>query len=112
MFLITQVKLPVETKLGNFFKFGFQENSLGQLITIIIDFILIVAIILSLLFLLIGGITWITSGHDKAQLETARNRIVQAIIGLAITMAAWAIWILIVKQFLGIDITGGVTLTG
>ncbi len=41
--------------------------------------------------LLIGGIRWITSGGDKAQIENARAQITQAITGLVVMVSVWAI---------------------
>jgi hypothetical protein len=48
-----------------------------------------------------GAIQWITSGGDKGQLEGARNKITNALIGLIIVGASWAVFTLI-GQFFGI----------
>jgi hypothetical protein len=58
---------------------------IGNSITIMI----IIAIILTLVFLILGGIGWITSGGDKAKVAAARSRINYAIIGLIVTLAAF-----------------------
>ncbi len=52
---------------------------------------LIVTIILAIYFLIWGGISWITSGGDKARLEAARKRIIFAIIGLIVAFSAFMI---------------------
>ncbi|MCL5411820.1 MAG: hypothetical protein M1150_03775 [Patescibacteria group bacterium] len=59
--------------------------------------------LLFLIYLLIGGIQWITSGGDKAGLESARGKIVNALIGLGILVASFAI-IKIVETLFGIKI--------
>lgn len=41
--------------------------------------------------LLIGAIQWITSGGDKAAVEAARSRVFNAIIGLVVLFAIFAI---------------------
>lgn len=53
--------------------------------------LIIVGIVASLIFLLWGGIRWILSGGDKAKVDTARNTIVAAIVGLIIVILAWVI---------------------
>lgn len=53
--------------------------------------LMVVSTILALLFLIYGGIKWITSGGDKAGVETARKTITYAIIGLVIILASFLI---------------------
>ncbi|MBI2405255.1 hypothetical protein HYV22_03705 [Candidatus Gottesmanbacteria bacterium] len=78
----------------------------GKLISALVGTLLIIAALLAFLYLILGGIQWITSGGDKAGMEAARNKITHAIVGLIIVGAAWAIMIL-VQNFLGITIIGG-----
>lgn len=78
----------------------------GQLISAVVGTLLIVAALLAFLYLILGGIKWITSGGDKAGMEEARNKITHAIVGLIIVGAAWAIMTL-VQNFLGVTIIGG-----
>ena len=84
---------------------GFRITNIGRVISSVFGFLLIVAGLLAFAMLIIGGIQMITSGGDKAGLETARNRIVHAIIGLIVVFSAWAITILL-QNFLGITILG------
>jgi len=78
-------------------------QAVGMLIGNFIGGFFIFAFILAFMYLLIGGISWITSGGDKAHLEEARNKITQAMVGLIIVAAAWAVMTL-VGQFLGLDL--------
>ena len=89
---------------------GVQITELGTLISALVGTILIVAALLAFLYLLMGGIKWITSGGDKAGMEEARNKITHAIVGLIIVGAAWAIMSL-VQNFLGIQVIGNSSLT-
>lgn len=81
-------------------------TDVGQLISAVVGTLLIVAALLAFLYLILGGIKWITSGGDKAGMEEARNKITHAIVGLIIVGAAWAIMTL-VQNFLGVSIIGG-----
>lgn len=83
-----------------------QITELGQLISALVGTILIIAALLAFIYLILGGIKWITSGGDKAGMEEARNKITHAIVGLIIVGAAWAIMTL-VQNFLGVQIIGG-----
>jgi hypothetical protein len=76
----------------------------------IITFILTIAIIIALIYLIWGGIKWITSGGDKANVETARNQIIAAIIGLIVAFLAWFIIGIVLQLFFGRDAGGGFTL--
>lgn len=81
-------------------------SDMGQFISAMVGTLLIIAALLAFLYLILGGIKWITSGGDKAGMEEARNKITHAIVGLIIVGAAWAIMIL-VQNFLGVTIIGG-----
>ncbi len=43
------------------------------------------------IFLLMGGIQWITAGGDKDAVDKARKKILGALIGLAIVLSSYAI---------------------
>jgi succinate dehydrogenase hydrophobic anchor subunit len=76
------------------------------LISNAIRLVFILAGVVVLLFLMMGGFQWITSGGDKANTEAARNKITAAIIGMAIIALSYIV-IKIVGVFFGIDILGG-----
>ncbi|MFZ5845724.1 MAG: hypothetical protein ACOY0S_04700 [Patescibacteria group bacterium] len=81
-------------------------QAIGKLISNIVGLIFIFSFLLAFLYLLTGSVAWITSGGDKAGMETARNKVTHAIVGLIIVGAAWAIMVL-VQNFLGVTIIGG-----
>jgi cytochrome bd-type quinol oxidase subunit 2 len=69
---------------------GFASN-LGSIISGLLNLVMIIAAVLVFLYLIMGGIEWITSGGDKGKTESARNKITAAIIGLIILAASYAI---------------------
>lgn len=69
----------------------------------IIRFILTIAFVASFLFLLIGGLRWITSGGDEKNVASARNMITAAIVGLVVVLLSYAI-IKLVETFFGVSI--------
>lgn len=57
----------------------------------IIQLIFIIGVVIAVAFLIYGGIKWILSGGDKQAVESARNHIVAAIVGLIIVAGAFFI---------------------
>lgn len=80
-------------------------HNLGNLINKVVSSAIIAAALLVLAYLIWGGLDLIVSAGDKAHLESARNRITAALVGLAIVAAAWVIWRLVL-YFLGVGEVG------
>jgi uncharacterized membrane protein len=76
------------------------EYKIGTLIGGLISWGIIIAVIMTFIYLVWGGIQWISSGGDKAGIQQARERITSALIGLALVVAAWAL-MQIISRFLG-----------
>jgi uncharacterized protein YacL len=74
-------------------------NNLGSIIGGVITTILVIAVLIALFYLIWGGIAWITSGGDKANVEKARGRIIAAIVGLVIAFLAFFILSLVLQVF-------------
>ncbi|MDP2670938.1 MAG: hypothetical protein Q8P13_00495 [bacterium] len=77
--------------------------NLGKIISNVLLLLFFVAGLLAFVFIVIGGIQWITAGGDKAAAQAARDRITSAVVGLLIVVAAFAIT-LILASVLGINI--------
>ena len=65
--------------------------SANQIVRFTINALIIVGVVVSLIFLLYGGIRWIISGGDKAKVDAARSAIVASIVGLIIVILAYVI---------------------
>ncbi len=82
-------------------------NDLGNFITNILTLSFSIAILVVLVMLIWGAFEWITSGGDKEAVGKARNRIINAMIGLAVLAVSFAL-AKVGAQFLGFpDITSG-----
>jgi uncharacterized membrane protein len=68
-----------------------------------IRLILVVAALVAFVFLIIGGIRWVTSGGDKEKTARAQQTLTAALVGLVIVFASWAI-IKLIETFFGIEI--------
>lgn len=67
------------------------SNALPGLITGILNAIIAVSGIVAVIFVLIGGINYMTSAGDSGKLEKAKKTILYAAIGLAIVALSFAI---------------------
>jgi len=76
----------------------------GGIIGTAIIVIFIIAIVIALIWLVIGGIKWITSSGDSSKVEAARNQIIAAVIGLIIVFLSFFILSFVLRLF-------GLTLT-
>lgn len=82
---------------------GCGDTTFGTVFGNLINFIFVAAVIIALGFLIYGGVRWITSGGDKGGVETARNTIISAIVGLVVIVLAYFILNSLVLPFLGIE---------
>lgn len=79
-------------KLNGFSSLCSLFNGKADVISVV-DFVvrvlLIVAVLASLVYLILGGIKWVTSGGDKDKLEGAKKQIIAAIVGLVVALVAF-----------------------
>jgi len=73
--------------------------SIGALITFGIRIIMFLGFLLAFIYLLIGGISYITSSGEPAKTAAAQKKIVYAIVGLVVIILAFSILTLIERVF-------------
>ncbi|MGD9129406.1 MAG: hypothetical protein PVJ09_02890 [Candidatus Woesebacteria bacterium] len=78
------------------------STDIGAMINGLLRIVMVIAALLVFAYLIWGGIEWITSGGDKGKTENARNKITQAVIGLVVIAASYAI-LTLVLNFLGFE---------
>ena len=69
----------------------FAGTPIGNIITFLVAFIVILAVLAALFFIVIGAFQWITSGGDKTKVDAARNHIIAAVIGLVVIALSFVI---------------------
>ncbi len=62
-----------------------------NLISTIVGFLTIVSGLAFLIYLILGGFSWITSGGDPEKVKAAQNNITNAIVGLIVVVIAYAV---------------------
>lgn len=81
---------------------GFAIPTIGGLLTFVVKAFFVVAGVFALVYLLLGALSWITSGGDKAGVEKARDKIQAAIVGILMIVVVLAIvWTLEQVVFAG-----------
>lgn len=78
-------------------------KTLGNFITNVMTIAFAFGILVVLVMLIWGAFEWISSGGDKEHVASARGRIINALIGLAVLAITFALARL-AAQFLGFDI--------
>jgi hypothetical protein len=101
---------PVFAQSFTFNNANIPFTNLGDLLRNVLLIIFLFSAILAFVFILIGGIQWITAGGDKIAAGNARDRITAAVVGLVIIMAAFGITLLVTAA-LGVNIFGGTSIT-
>jgi hypothetical protein len=76
----------------------------GSTIQAVVVFLIVLAVVIALMYLLYGGIKWITSRGEKTEVESARNHIMAAIIGLVVVFVAIFVVSLVMSIF-GLNLT-------
>lgn len=95
------VDLQPQSGFGNLTKVN--VASFGSIVSVVITTLLIIAVIVALVFLVWGGVKWITSNGDKARVESARSTIISALVGLIIAFLAYFL-LSVVASFFGINV--------
>lgn len=70
---------------------GFRIPSLSEILTFTIRAFFIIAGLVALIFLLLGALSWITSGGDKESISKAQSKITSAIVGVILIVVVLAI---------------------
>ena len=81
-------KLQDYCKLDKAETLGFVDQSFTTVATNIVNILGIIAGVLSVLFLIIGGISYITSEGDPAKKKKKKSTVLYAVIGLAVSILA------------------------
>ena len=100
------VKAGIGTRLNEVVQGNFNEetgeNSLLEFVGYIITVFLSLFGVIFVFLVIYAGFTWMTAQGDKGKVDRAQTTIKVAIIGLIITVAAYAIW-----QFVFVRIVQG-----
>jgi len=74
-------------------------ENVARTIQNVVVFFIVISVVIALLYLLYGGVKWITSRGEKTEVEAARNHIMAAIIGLVVVFLAIFIISLVLAAF-------------
>src|SRR5258706_6493053 len=93
------VDIGTEATKNNFFGY----TCIGHLVSNGVAAAFIVSGIAFFVFLVWGGVDWLMSGADQGKVESSRNRITSALVGLTIVASSYAIYT-VVLYFFGINL--------
>jgi len=72
-------------------------KSLSDIITTVVNFALVIVGVVAVIYLVWGGVTYVTAGGDAEKAGKGRTTITNAIIGIVIIIAALAIYNAVIK---------------
>lgn len=107
---VTSVMLPAPVGAINVFSGACQGNSnaevckakndsINPLVQTIINTLLFAVGIIAVIMIIVGGIRYVTSNGDSGQIASAKNTIMYAVIGLIVSLMAFAIVNFVITQF-------------
>lgn len=99
--IVTSTTIDLENALGGTGFANVASYTVPQLIYVSLEILFIAAAVISFIFLIVGGIQWITAGGEKDNLEKARKKITGAVIGLALVLSVYAIATIVDIIFFG-----------
>ena len=88
---------------------GFEIPKFNEVLTFIIRFFFLVAGLIALIYLLLGALGWITSGGNKENVDKAREKIQNALIGVILIFVVLAVVGVIENMFFPADCGLGIT---
>lgn len=80
---------------------GYGEVDLPTVVGIVIRAILGVLGTIFIIIIIVAGVKWLSAGGDEKEVTTAKDYIKRAVIGLIITLSAWAIWSFVSRVLAG-----------
>jgi hypothetical protein len=100
-------KINITTKGDNFS--NLENLTVAGIVSGAISLIMLVVALVFFFMLVLGGLRWVMSEGDEKNVTNARNQITNALIGLAIVFAAWAI-VKLIETIFGISIISGISI--
>ena len=88
--VVAQAPDPAQVQV-NAVALNFQIPTFADILTFLIRFFFVIAGIAALVMLLWGALSWVTSGGEKEGVQKARDKIVNAIVGIILVVVALSI---------------------
>jgi hypothetical protein len=90
-----QVSPPAGTPSGD------PVAAISKLLSTALQFVLLIAAFLLLLYMFLGAFDWITSGGEKEKIAKAQGKITSAIIGMVLVIAVFTVFSLAMGTVFG-----------
>lgn len=76
-------------------------TGLGFIINLIVNLVFLLSVALAVIFLILGGIRYVSSSGDKEGISAAKNMIKGSIVGFVVAIGAWTIKFMIEMMLIG-----------
>lgn len=75
------------------------DDDVNSLVQIIVEILLWAIAVISVIMIVVGGLRYVISGGDAAQIKAARETIVYAVVGLVVAILSFAIVKFVLRWF-------------
>lgn len=99
--------IKITTKGNNFT--SLENLTVAGIVSGAISLVMLVVALVFFFMLVLGGLKWVMSEGDEKNVTSARNQITNALIGLAIVFAAWAV-VKLIETIFGVSIISGISI--
>jgi len=98
-------EIKITNKSDNFK--NLENLTVSGIVSGAISLVMLVVALVFFFMLVLGGLKWVMSEGDEKNVTSARNQITNALIGLAIVFAAWAI-VKLIETIFNVSIISGI----
>jgi len=95
--VIGQITPPADSPVYT----GNVSESMGKLLSVVIQLFLLFAGLAALVYLLLGAYEWLISSGEKEKLQKAQNKILNAVIGLILIVVIFVVFEVLMGTVLG-----------
>lgn len=78
-----------------------EEVDVELILTKIVNWLIMILLVVAALFIVLAAFTFVTAGGDPEKINTARNQVLYALIGVAVALLAWGL-VALVKKIIGV----------
>jgi phosphoglycerol transferase MdoB-like AlkP superfamily enzyme len=78
-----------------------EDLDVELILTKIVNWLITILLVVAALFIVLAAFTFVTAGGDPEKINTARNQVLYALIGVGVALLAWGL-VALVKKIIGV----------
>ncbi|MCX6759214.1 MAG: hypothetical protein NT012_01470 [Candidatus Nealsonbacteria bacterium] len=78
-----------------------EDLDVEDILTKIVNWLITILLVVAALFIVLAAFTFVTAGGDPEKINTARNQVLYALIGVGVALLAWGL-VALVQKIIGV----------